>query len=629
MNPDIWQYLSPDNPVASFIVGVLKFVFFLWCLGLTVSGLWLWAKRKQMHKCEAVETLVKARQGRAVEDREAGQNENQIFSDFCKEKSLRAQTPISRHLKSIFVAGWMESRLEVSELLSHTTHELFQWNNLLRSVLAVFIVIGLLGTLFGLADSLAQLSPVLGMNNPQQTNEGITRALSDLLTQMKSVFAPSILGVLFTVSGVIFYSLYIRFVCSPVKSTLERLTLTVWVPQLYPTTSQKLIETLQQSEQQMLKGYETASKVNELITSVQSEISDFNQNLSQANRTIVPLTTSVSQINRAAEVINEAFAQRLSKFSDEFSGNVSRLTSFQDDIRTLYQQMIDESETFQKATRETLDAQNKRLTNILKAIKSYEDAYIAERGQIDAKLQTFLDEATEATTSVNAKNRELVEQIRDQLTTKLGEIENTLRVQLSGITQEFNRFDVPIARAAEKIEGSQENFAKFMERTVGDLQREFQKQNDNNKQQLDSMTQLNQRIEALLTQLNQSSQTQGTEVRVLSQNVGSLKGDITSLTTNITSLTSNAGSLSQSVHAIEGHVETLGTAAQKLAATSHNIPSLASNIGTLDQSVRTLVQHVQTLGRPAPRPAEPTKSPRVRETPQREKFLFFFWRNPR
>ncbi|MBI1923909.1 MotA/TolQ/ExbB proton channel family protein [Candidatus Poribacteria bacterium] len=555
------------------------------------------------------------------------QNATEIFRRFCHEKSIGEKSTISRHLKSIFQAGWSESRLEVSELLNHTTHELFKGNNLLRSVLAVFIVIGLLGTLVGLADSLAQLSPVLGMNNPQQTNEGINRALRALLTQMKSAFAPSILGVLFTVLGVIFYSLYIRFACSPVKSTLERLTLTVWVPQLYPTTSQKIIETLQ--SEQLRKVVETASQVNEIATSVQSEISDFNQNLGQANPVIGLLTSSVSQINRAAEVINEAFAQRLSKFSDEFSGNVSRLTSFQDDIRTLYQQMIDESETFQSVTRETIDAQNKRLTNILKAIKSYEDAYIAERGQIDAKLQQFLDEAIEATTSVNAKNRELVEQIRDQLTTKLGEIENTLRVQLSGITQEFNRFDVPIARAAEKIEGSQENFAKFMERTVGDLQREFQKQNDNNKQQLDSITQLNQRIETLLIQLDQSSKTQGDEVHTLGQNVGSLTGDITSLTTNITSLTSNAGSLSQSVRVIEGHVETLGTAAQKLAATSHNIPSLASNIGTLDQSVRTLVQHVQTLGRLAPKPAEPIKPPRVRETPKREKFLFFFWRTPR
>jgi formylglycine-generating enzyme required for sulfatase activity len=66
MNSGIWQYLSPDNPIAATIVGILKFVFILWCLGLIGYGLWLWAMRKQMNKCEDVETLVKARQGRLV-----------------------------------------------------------------------------------------------------------------------------------------------------------------------------------------------------------------------------------------------------------------------------------------------------------------------------------------------------------------------------------------------------------------------------------------------------------------------------------------------------------------------------------------------------------------------------------
>jgi len=553
-------------------------------------------------------------------------DKTEIFRRFCHEKAIGEMSPLSKHLKSIFLAGCAESRLEVSELLNHTTYELFKWNNILRSVLAVFIVIGLLGTLFGLADSLAQLSPALGTSNPQQTNEGITQALSHLLTQLKSAFAPSIWGVLFTVLGVIFYSIYLRFACSPVKSELERLTLTVLVPQLYPTTSQKMIETLQQSEQQMRKGFETAIKVNELVTSVQSKISDFNQNLREANRVTNTLTVSVSQINQAAGVINEAFAQRLSNFSGEFSDNVSRLTSFQEDIRTLYQQMIDESETFQKSTRATLEAQNTRFVDILKALKSYEDAYIAERGQIDSKLKQFWDEATEANTSLNAKNRELVEQIRDQLTTKLGEIETTLRVQLLSITQKFDSFDVPIKNAAEKIEGSQEAFAKFMERTVGDLQRQFQRQNDNNKQQLDSLTQLNQRIEGLLTQLAQNSEVQGNDVRVLSQNVGNLTGYIISLTSNINSLTSNAGSLNQSVSAIEQHVQTLGAATQKFSETS-NIPLLISNIGALNQSVRAIAQHAQTLGEAAKMLVEQARSQRfsgINEPPFWEKL--FFWR---
>ena len=105
------------------------------------------------------------------------------------------------------MAGWNESRLEVSELINHTTSNLFRWNNLFRSVLAVFIVIGLLGTLFGLTDSLTDLSPALKESTANETNtensERMTQALGNLMDDVKGAFAPSIWGIIFTVLGVI------------------------------------------------------------------------------------------------------------------------------------------------------------------------------------------------------------------------------------------------------------------------------------------------------------------------------------------------------------------------------------------------------------------------------------------
>ena len=197
-------------------------------------------------------------------------------------------------------------------------------------------------------------------------------------------------------------------------------------------------------------------------------------------------------------------------------------------------------------------------------------------------------------------------------------------------------FDVPIKDAAEKIAGSQENFAKFMERTVGDLQREFEKQNENNRQQLDASVQLNQRIETLLTQLDQNSKAQGTEVHAFSQNVGGLKEDITALRSHIDSLTSHSGALNQSVRAIEGHVQVLGESAKKFAETSNIAPliadtnSLHQSVNSLNQSIRLIVQYVQTLRVPASRSAEsviPQSAPRLPEIQKREKFLGIFWRN--
>jgi len=589
------QYLSPDNFIALVVVIILVCVFVLWVLGLLVLWSRLRARGREMSACKDITKLVESLKTRTIGEGETTPKAELIFTDFCREKSVSKQSPVSNHLRTIFLCGWTETRLEVSELLNHTALDLFKWNNSLRSVLAVFIVVGLLGTLFGLADSLAQLSPALDAKIARQTNEGLTQALGHLLAQMKSAFAPSMWGIFFTILGVLLYGLYLQVACSPVRSMLERLTVSVWVPQLYPTTSQRLIETLQQSEQQMRKGFDTATRVNELVTTVQDEISDFNQNLSRANDIIEPLSQSTAKLNAAATVINEAFAERLNAFSGRFTEDVSRLTQFQGDIRALYQQVIEESEAFHRNTKKTLADQNKRMADLLKGLKTYEDAYLAERGKIDTKLQRFLDEATEANTSTNAENRKLMEQTRDQLIQRLGEIDDTLRKAFSAFTQKLDSFDIPVANAARTIEGTQANFVTVMERIVGDLQQEFHKQNSNNKQQLDALTSLNQRIETLLTQLTQHSETQSVEVHTLSQSIGSLQVDIRKLTANMDVLTSDAGTLSQAVKTIESHAQALGETTQKFAEGSDNVPVLVSSITTLAQSVSVMAQQAQII----------------------------------
>jgi len=545
-----------------------------------------------MLKCEHIEELVEARQKHQV-NRELEENESEIFRLFCKNKFVQERTVVIEHLKSIFLSGWKESRLEVSELLNYTTSVLFQKNNLLRSVLASFIVLGLLGTLFGLSDSLANLSPVLGTSDFQKTNEGITYSLRQLLSHLKSAFAPSICGVALTVIGVLIYGFYLRFVCSPVKSILERLTLTIWVPQLYPTTSQKLIETLQQSEQQMHQSFEAARKVAELADSVQTGIVDFNENLSRANLVTGSLTKAVSDINQAADMISIAFATRLSKFSDEFSGSVSRLTSFQEDLRILYQKMIDESDAFQSGIRQTLNSQNVSLVNIMKTFKNYEDAYIDERGKIDAKLQTFLNEATEVNTSINAQNRSLIGEIRNQLTKDLREIRDTIHAGLNSITERFDSFDVPVKSAAEKIEGSNETFYKLMREIITDLQREIQRQNDNYKQHLISLTEVKQRVWDLLVHLGENDRLQTIELQKLTETSNKLSEGIVSLSLNVNNLTSKTGVFINSVNTIEQSIQSLGKETQELIAkTSTNIDPLGNIINSFSTAVKQLQQEV-------------------------------------
>ncbi|MFA4827831.1 MAG: methyl-accepting chemotaxis protein [Thermodesulfovibrionales bacterium] len=620
-------YLTPENKIAFAIILFLQLIFLFWILKLLYSWYQLRADKRQMLNCEDVKVLVEAREKYFGGDEKSNQDESKIFRDFCKNKSVNENKAVIKHLKIIFISGWRERRLEIGELLNHTKHILFQNNNFLRSILSSFIVLGLLGTLFGLADSLAHLSPVVGSGGFQQTNEGISFSLAQLLSHIKSAFAPSIWGVTFTVIGVLIYGAYLRFGCTPIKSTLERLTLTVWLPQLCPTTSQRLIE---QSEQHMRKNLEAVSKFIELSDSVQSEVSVFNHNLNQANTVTASLSTAANEINTAANVFNSGFANQLVEFSSTFTRSVSRLTTFQEEIRTLYQKMIDESDTFQKSINKTIEAKDSRINNILKTFKSYEDAYIAERGQIDAKMQKFLDEATEVNTSINAQNRKLFDDISSQLNQSLRGIENSLNVGLSGIAQKFDSFDVPIKNAAEKIEGSYENYYKHMTGIIMDLQNEIKSQNNKYEQHLISLSNVKQSIETLLKYLSKNSQVQATEIQNLSQVISKLALDINSLSSNINSHSLNADNFNNSVSVIEQNIKSLGKGAQILIETSTSIAPLANTISVFSETVKKLQRSVEVISKPITQPQQkilqdvPTKKRRLKKL---KKIFptFLFW----
>jgi DNA repair exonuclease SbcCD ATPase subunit len=669
MHPFFSEYLSPTNPIASGIVTLLQYSFSIWCVGLIVYGLWSFIRWIQMRNNQNIQPLVTARQERDLgrEDNEAETDAEKVFQEFCKKSFLeRSPIPflgkpssITKHLKAIFLAGWDESRLEVSELINHTTSNLFRWNSLFRSVLAVFIVIGLLGTLFGLTDSLKDLSPALKesavIETPTENSERMTQALGNLMDHIKGAFAPSIWGIIFTIAGVILYGVYLQIACHPVKSILERLTLTVWVPQLYPTTSQ----TLQQSESQMRKGFETAAQFSESVGTVQSNISEFNKSLTQASAITQPLSDSATQINKAASyistaadvlskdftenlnkfsgVLNTGFKEILDKFSKEFASSVTHLTGFQAEIRSLHQQFQEASNQKLDQQTQKLEEQNQNLATTLEVLKNYEKLYVDSCQQIDETLQKFLNETTEASANIEATNREFLEGINatnrewikeiqsqlkteltiiqptlkeelnaltGQLTSDLKEVQRALDERLKALTEQLKFFQLPIEKTADQIEGIIESFTRIMAGVVNDLQSEFQKQNEriekqnkNYEEQLTGVKNLNESVVNMLNQLDESSKNQKNAVSVLSSNVGELTADTQNLAAAITSFTSDSGALSHSVAAIEKHAGTLGTASQQFVekVDKADVTPLTANIGRLNTAVNEISQNSQTL----------------------------------
>lgn len=555
---NILEYLIPENHIARLVVDVLLGVFIFWFGLLTWNILRNLHCRRQLRRCEDVSLLLgheppapqEASSTAPTLSREGGR----VFEAFRRAKGLKENGLIARHLRAIFAAGWNESHLDVRGLIKNTTDALFFSNSLHRSLLSIFIILGLLGTLFGLADTLASLDTALRGSNGQISNDALNQGLQRLLGSLRGAFAPSILGVSLTVAGVVVYAVYLRFVAAPLGSLLEHLTLTEWAPRLVPTTSQKLQQKMQLSREQMERSVAAAREVTEFADEFQDKTGSLNETMGYATDTL-----------RQMAVISE----RLGKFSQEFAAGLKPLTPFQQQLQALYQQMLNESRAFQESVakniagskefqehiQDQLEGQHRQLTHVVKALNSYEVAYIQSREGIDRKLGEVLRKAEVAFESLSRRNEEIGEAIDDSLgrplretltehlgamgvtlDERLGQVEATLEAKLSSLGEGLRKLDAPLNAAAQKFTDTFSNFNEYTDEWRTKLQREFAQQNETSQKQLQRLDGLSEQLPTLLQQLSTSSNTFTAGGEQLSRDVGALSKNVEALSRGVEAL---------------------------------------------------------------------------------------------
>jgi len=616
----MFSYIFPDNPIALAIVYFLIVIFAIWLITLAIRWVLLVSRRRQIRRCADVGILSDALRRRLSLNKsdettpsdllEFQEQANTAFISFCETKKLKPKSAIAKHLRAIFDAGINESRLEISPLVKNTSSYLLRASNLFRSALSLFIIIGLLGTLIGLASTLGELSqispeeqaisaPSSNQTTSQPTTtesiqERAAESLKPLLEQLKGAVAPSIWGVFFTIVGVLLFGLFLQLSHTPLKDSLERHTLVDWVPALIPTPSQSLWEKLQVSEKQIQASLETAKDVARLAASLQDDSSDLSKSVRDAKETIPQLTTASIQ---------------LGNFSDKFVNAVNALTPFQKELHQLYEQLQNESKTFHEAVkentereqlfqsgvREQLDSQKLHIVTLLHGFNAYEKAYIAARERIDKNLDQLLQDAKNAYQSLAERNKEVINTIvstlRDPLSkdlaTGLGKVENSLDVRLTALSKSLELLHSPLDRAASGLEGTLENLNNRTEILLKEVQQEFFNRNRLQDEQVAKIVDLTNQFSNLLEQLSSNNkvlteyeQALGANVNELVQNVGSLGGNI-----NLWNQSFSSGEFSNLLEQIASNNKLLTEYEQVLGA---KVIELAQNIGSLGGNVNGL-----------------------------------------
>ena len=598
---NVFEYLTPENQVGQWIVYALLTLFALWFAVQLLNLKRHLGFKSQIQRCDDLSELIEP--NLIAPDSQPSTvlshiENDDVFRTFQEARGLPEGSLLTKHLRAIFEAGRNESQLDVRSLIKNTSDELLRNSGLQRSLLSIFIILGLLGTLFGLADTLSSLNTVLH-GTAKIDNEVLGQSLQRLLGTLKSAFAPSIWGVSLSIIGVLLLSLYLQIIALPLLSLLERQTLTVWVPQLMPTTSQKLFMKLQLTERHMQKSFEAAQRVAQFADNIKEKTGDFAKTLGNANTTLEQMT----------EV-----SGNLETFSENFIKGVKTLAPFQQDLRTLYQQVAEESKVFHQSVESStvesrefrreltgqLDTQQQTLRQMLSGLKSYEQAYVANREQIDQKLGVLLVEAQRAFENLSKRNQELgatldeelgkplreglgqnLNGIETELRERLGEVRDSLQVQLGALGTRMERLDQPLNDAARNFADTFSNFNETTRGLLTKLQLEFARQNETTQRQLQRLESLSENVPRLLQTVSESSKDFSATSSSFAAHGEQLRTDVAVLSQNISGLTDSVESLKDQV--------TLKKFVSNVDATEQRIAELIrQQMGVLQQLNRSV-----------------------------------------
>lgn len=408
----------------------------------------------------------------------SGSGDGEILTDPSPAYEKLKRNVIIRHLRSIFIAGCRESRLETEALIRHTGNELFKETFRLKNILSSFIIIGLFGTLIGLSDSLAELSPVLNFQDAQK-NMDIATSLAGLLIHLKSAFAPSLWGILLTMAGLAIYVHFVSTRCNPLQAKLEHLTLNEWVPRLYPSVSYQLVQALTDNTNRFVQHVEDAAAVAGFAREVRECTGDFRSNMLDGITLLNGLKPHIDQFRLAAQQIDDTFARKLTDFSDRFEGTVCKLTGFQDQLMALQGELSDSATEFNVSMKTAIEFQNGRIEGlhgnmlrVLESLKISEETYVQNVASHVDESKRLLTAVRENKDSDSEKNREIAKSILQSSANRFEAIEarmhesftdliTRLDANLRQLQANFDTYDVPIRKAAVKLETTAEQIDNY------------------------------------------------------------------------------------------------------------------------------------------------------------------------
>lgn len=614
MSEDISKYFIPASGLAFGIVAFLWIFFIVWLERLGRSVISLRNARKATTDLDGI--VPSLREFRlALEDaRRTGstlaETPEGVFGTALAKLGLSPEDPIVLHLFSIFKAGTAESRLEIPELLRHTEKSLLRRDSALRMCLNLFVIVGLFGTLLGLADTLGAL-------RGGKDVEAIRDALGPLLVKLGTAFAPALWGVGFSVLGGLSYAAYHMFAIGPLFAELRRATIDRWVPALYPTVGQLATEAAQ-------KSLKAAADVAEFAKNIHDETEELKNSIEDSSEAAKAFALAMHRFNRAlgsSDELVQNSVRLLGSEIDKFSASISRWSAFEGEIKRFY----DNTASAHQAQKDAVLAISNLLREHQSSMKEMKEDWVKEAkansGQIGRAMlllqettkklpERFEAVASRAETLITALHTSVekigndltaalyvqTQELKDQHVKLLGEayeksesLLKTHEAEIKAVLDAMDKVEGRIANLREPFEQSAENlvelarnFKSYAESHLADLPQRLKDQTD----AISKVVEQTAHLEAKLTAIETSSAAIASDAASLThlKNVDVQSGAALSLLTSVEEKLRNIGealasiqsgpmSLTDVAKAIKELQDTLGPALDMRLQPRQNGPS--------------------------------------------------------
>lgn len=478
---------------------------------------------------------------------------NEAFSNYEEKLGKTNSTfVLFEHLKAIYDAGIKSSRLDADLLVKNTVDKIFTGVDSIKTSISLFLVIGILGTLAGLAISIGGFS---GANFVMTGQSGSTAdQLSLLFGNLRGAFAPSMWGVFFTITYVFGYSWFVQEKC--INKVTEKLTINTirsWLPRLYPTDFQrgeqnlrKLKATIENADginngvRDLEKSLNSSNKTLRQLSKVSETIQKASDKFDQSTDKILRIKELYEELKKANEAFNQSIHQlvdtAVQERKDSYQEYSKAVAQSLDNVKISNEQMQGQmsqyftalSETLQQQNsnvaegmkqqnmafsenmhnqiqtwKATLENQNLKLKEVIDQLKIYSTTYSQNVEATEASLNKSIEvnrNAAIANQNLAEKLREIEEKLLNRQDDLMKEISQPITDRIGDVASKLLTIQSPLDHSVKLIQKMTDGHAKIIGNSVSQVQELV----DTMKERQDIFEEKNQEVTKTILKLQQT-----------------------------------------------------------------------------------------------------------------------------